>query len=664
MDIKKLFKKKTAPENKEREWWEYLLILPGLFLACYIFNYCFYKDMKIVGIVALSTFVAFAILSYALPKRSKITNIVWFIITNGAIVEIGQILNETYTMSEFNRNVLIAGVMFVFAIPTVLFIITGRFKISTYIGSFLMILLAFANIMVLKFRHFIVFPADIKSIGTAATVAKGYDFDLTPYQIVGLALYALLICMSLLFRDSKFKNQIIFRAVGVVLFGALITAHVMNFHVVNLSTWFNSGPTMHGVYANFYYLTVEEVRSNYPPSGYSDSEIALLEERYPGYTAEELQAVLADDDKPTVIVIMNESFADFRVLGDNFNPSESVTPFFDSMYEDTVRGYALASQNGAGTSISEYEFLSGNNNTFLAAGLTPYQSMIRQSTYALPHVFKDFGYRTYATHPMPAYNWARDSAWVYLGFDELSFLDDYPEKHTVRYYETDVEMYQYIIDRYEERSDVPMFFFGVTMQNHGPYSYENTDEYYEEPIDLVGYSDYYPDAEEYLTRLHMSDDALEYLITYFDSIDKPVVIMMFGDHYPAVSQNLFQEIHGGSFYELDEKELMYTIPFFIWSNYDIEEEYVDIVSFSFMSDYLLEVCGLPLPAYNQFSSDMMEYIPALNQHGFYSINSGCFLPYDSDQITDEEAEFIREYSYLQYNSIYGDRSDVFFSVEE
>ena len=370
MAIKNFFKQKPFSGIEDREWWEYLLALPGLFLACCIFNYCFLRDMKIVGAIALSVFALFSILSYALPKRSKITNIVWFILTNGAIVEIGQIINETYTISEFNINVLIAGVMFVFAIPMLLFIVTGRIKISTYIGSFLMVLLALANIVVLKFRNFIVFPADIKSIGTAATVAKGYDFDLTQYQIIGLALYALLICMSFLFGDSKFKNQVVFRVVGCFLLGALVAAHIITFEVVNLSTWFNCGPTQNGIYANFYYLTVEEVKSNYPPSGYSESEIALLEAKYPGYTNEEFQNVLADDNKPTVIVIMNESFADFRILGDNFKTNESVTPFIDSLYENTIRGYALASQIGAGTSVSEYEFLSGNNNTFIAAGVT------------------------------------------------------------------------------------------------------------------------------------------------------------------------------------------------------------------------------------------------------------------------------------------------------
>ena len=42
----------------------------------------------------------------------------------------------------------------------------------------------------------------------------------------------------------------------------------------------------------------------------------------------------------------------------------------------------------------------------------------------------------------------------------------------------------------------------------------------------------YPDVNQYLSLIHESDSALEYLISYFEKVDDPVEIVFFGDHQP------------------------------------------------------------------------------------------------------------------------------------
>ena len=51
---------------------------------------------------------------------------------------------------------------------------------------------------------------------------------------------------------------------------------------------------------------------------------------------------------PAIIAIMNESFSDLSVLGD-LQTNMPLTPFIDSLKENTTKGYALSSVFGAKT---------------------------------------------------------------------------------------------------------------------------------------------------------------------------------------------------------------------------------------------------------------------------------------------------------------------------
>ena len=111
---------------------------------------------------------------------------------------------------------------------------------------------------------------------------------------------------------------------------------------------------------------------------------------------------------------------------------------------------------------------------------------------------------------------------------------------------------------------------------------------------------------------------------------------------------------------MDELEALYTVPFFIWTNYDTPEETEEITSLNFLSTMALERAGIELPAYNQFLSDMMEVVPAINSRGYYSKSQGCFI--HLEEATSEEADWIRDYEILQYNNMFDRKgqSEVFF----
>ena len=91
----------------------------------------------------------------------------------------------------------------------------------------------------------------------------------------------------------------------------------------------------------------------------------------------------------------------------------------------------------------------------------------------------------------------------------------------------------------------------ISMQNHGGYTekYDNFDE----KVRLLGLN--YPDVNQYLSLVHESDSALEYLISYFQNVEDPVEIVFFGDHQPSLSSSFYPNLNGKGLSGLTEDEL-------------------------------------------------------------------------------------------------------------
>ena len=171
------------------------------------------------------------------------------------------------------------------------------------------------------------------------------------------------------------------------------------------------------------------------------------------------------------------------------------------------------------------------------------------------------------------------------------FIDDFDQTKILRKYVTDQEFYEKIIERYESKSAKEnLFIMGISMQNHGGY----TEEYpnFHEEARLLGLN--FADVNQYVSLIHESDAALEYLISYFESVEEPVEIVFFGDHQPSLSSRFYPYLNGKGLSGLTEDELenLYTVPFFIWTNYESESKQVEITSLNYLSTLALERAGI------------------------------------------------------------------------
>jgi len=535
--------------------------------------------------------------------------------------------------------------------------VTNRVGLSVIISHVSFMILAFVNYYVYLFRENEFIFADIRSIGTGLSVAGNYKLELSDRGWIVIISSVLFCVVASLFR-FRFKRAIFLRLISGLLAAWLCVVISIETIGINTETWEQKGSYRNGYVLNF----VLSARDSFvgEPENYELETIVDLEHTYKTSQSNPIGDTLSKE--PTIIVVMNESFADLSVIGD-FKTNKPLTPFMDSLTENTIKGYALSSVFGAKTPNSEWEFMTGGSMAFLPVGSVVYQQYLNDTPTSMVSTLKNEGYTCVAMHPYYETGWSRNLVYPKLGFDEAYFMEHFDQSKLIRKYISDEEMYNKIIARYEDRKvNEKLFIMSISMQNHGGYAtdYDNFEEKYYK----VGRS--YTDANQYFSLIRESDDALRDFVNYFASIEEPVEIIFFGDHQPSLNRKFYEILNGKGLSGLTmaELEALYTVPFFIWTNYDTPEETVEITSLNFLSSLALERAGIDLPAYNQFMLDLMDVVPAINARGYYSLEKGKYI--HIEDALGEELDWITKYENLQYNGLFDSKnqSDIFFPYIE
>ena len=556
------------------------------------------------------------------------------------------LLLDAELRAKISDNKMLLNVLCCLVVFLAVQVFTSNTGLTCLISHIVLLSLAGINYFVYLFRGNEFIFSDLKSIQTGLSVAGNYEFVLDEragYVILLSTLYIAFIRKLHVSFQKRIPMSIVCISLAV-LCCAYIGKHTQG---VVTETWEQKGSYRNGYILNF----VLSIRDCFiaQPDGYSKEAVKELEDQY---SKETDTATGETEKKPTIIVVMSESYADLSVVG-NFSTNIDLTPFYDSLEKNTIKGHALSSVFGAKTPNSEWEFLTGNSMAFLPSGSVVYQQYITDTPTSLVSNLKNIGYTCVAMHPYYDTGWSRNIVYPNMGFDETHFIDDFDQTKILRDYITDQEMYEKIVDRYEsKKSNEDLFIMSISMQNHGGYTekYDNFDE----KARMLGIN--YPDVNQYLSLIHESDSALEYLISYFEKVDDPVEIVFFGDHQPSLSSSFYPYLNGKGLggLTLSELENLYTVPFFIWTNYDSGKESVELTSLNYLSTLALERAGIALPAYNQFLADMMEEIPAVNSRGFYSKSQGKFL--HVEDAAGEDAKWLKNYEILQYNNMFDKRN--------
>lgn len=509
---------------------------------------------------------------------------------------------------------------------------------------FLTITLGFSltNYYVTEFRGTPLSPMDLFAWRTAFSVAGGYlsSFFLTKDVVIAVEIAAFWIYFS---REEEkgpgvLRERGFYGVCAAVSFGMVIAGGFLD---QSLDLWdLQNNIRSYGV---VYQLAIQLSQSKMKkPEGYDRAALEAVADEYNERAAKETGTT------PDIIVVMNESFADLQGIR-YFETSEPCLEHYHALTENTIKGKAYVSIFGGATCNTEYEFLTGNSLAFLPSSAIPFQQYVNSRQPSVLWSLKERGYETVGIHPYERSSWNRAKVYENLGMDQFVTMEDFPEESQWErdLYISDKTSYEMVIRQYEQikANGNPAFIFNVTMQNHGGYLTGNYAE--DELIRIVDAPGAYPDAEEYLTSLKSADAAIPVLTDYFSQVQDPVVIVFFGDHQPGLSSDFYEFLFGNTQEERSYEEELerHQVPFFIWTNFDIDEANQVLTAPCFLAEQALETAGAKLSPYLELSKDVQSQVQTMSNRG-YMDQEGVWHGWH------EMTPILERYQQLQYNQIF------------
>lgn len=571
-----------------------------------------------------------------------------------------EVLNWNDLFTSFTPLQVALNLAFYYLIAGIVYLIVGRRNLSCGISTALFWCIGMANHYVISFRGRTIFPGDLLALKTAANVAGNYHYGFDGYQWGALAvLAAFLIILAFLPRQKGRTRLRLRSALPVSLAGAVF---LVVFFCTNFLSWAGIQPSMWTTIGNGFVLNFSVCLRNSTvavPEGYTQETVGEIAE---AHLPSGVPTVGTGGTQPiNVIAIMNESFSDLSVVGD-FETNQDYLPFWRSLTENTVKGYAYASVFGGTTANSEYEFLTGNSTAFTPAGTVPFHMFVKEGSESLVHQMNALGYTSIASHPYLSSGWNRVAAYRDLGFSQALFQQDFLDVEYYRNYITDRSNFENLIRLYEEKEEgEKLFLFNVTMQNHSGYSVPWGGLPRE--VWLTGENEgRYPTVDQYLSLIYQTDKAFEYLVDYFSQVEEPTVILMFGDHQPQVASSFYSRFLDN---RLERQQEKYKVPFLIWANYDIEERSGVVTSLNYLSTLLAKTANLPQTGYQHFLSHLSKTVPAVNANGFMDTDGRWYETIDG--MSDAAQKILGKYQIMQYNELFESRekrAEEFFFLPE
>ena len=601
------------------------------------------KDCAIlVGICVLTL----AIYMIDMPVHPVIRILFALVIPVGCFYTFETLTHQMSTMIELAKRLNIAFYYWLFLF---VFFIAGRTSISMAICVSAIAAIGVGNYFVVMFRSNPIVPWDIYSFETAMSVADNYVFSVDWALAEHIAMFILMLIVGV--RTNIRLSKKILRPILTVAMCIPAYFYISYLWQDNLErntglndTLFNA-KYMHskdGFFVSFildiHFLQIEE------PKNYSDEyALSLLNEQ-------EVEKVEAPEELPDIIAIMDETFSDPAVLGE-FETNKDYMPFVHSILRgevaNTISGYTDVSVLGGNTANSEFEFLTGNSMAFFPNGSVPYLQYIRDGISTIVPQLEEYGYTTYGTHPYRAKGWNREFIYDLMGFDYRYFQGSFPFEDKLRNYVSDEADFKSILE-WRNNTVGPFFMFNVTMQNHSNYGgdFDNFDPQIVAKFKNTSSNKY---LNKYLSLMYETDQDVASLLSELSQSDRKTIVVFWGDHQPNdyVVRPIYKE-YGLDFdnQTYEQQQQRQKTPFFIWANYDIQEQTNVEISLNYLNILLFETAGLQLDEYQTFRKNLWQgQIPMMNAVGYRNDN-GDLVEYDD--APEEIQNLLNEYQNIQY----------------
>ena len=553
-----------------------------------------------------------------------------------------EIINKNGYIVFLNTLPVFFSIMFVF-------LICNQLWIGISITSILVIVLSLINYFKLLFRDDPLLVEDLTLFSEMKNMTGRYKIHINRDMILWiLGMTVVIFVVWKLRKIIKIEMQIRTRIISVILI-ALCGIGCMNRFILNdeyyqktenialINRW---GSTQQFISRGFIY-----------PFLYSSKDVGM--KKPDGYNKREIENSLKDikeddipeDKKINVVAIMMEAYGDFSVYPQiEFDSENDPYAAFNRIKEISYYGNLLTDIFAAGTVRTERRFITGAD---------AYPSL-RKNTYSYARYFTDQGYCVEGSHPCYSWFYNRINVNDHLGFSKYDFYESrYSELANGEIAGDNVlfpELYKDLKNSIDD--GIPYFNLSVTYQNHGPYS---TEQLYDTSY-VIKQEDYTDDEynilNNYLSGIKNTGEELEKLIEEIESLDKPCVLVAFGDHKPWLGE-------GNSVYEmlgidLDVSTLegfynYYATPYIMYANDAAKQitgnqfvgEGADLAP-NYLMNELFEKLGYDRPAFMKITDSVRKTITAHSGNVF--MENGEVV----DALSDEDQNMWDQYKKYEY----------------
>lgn len=546
--------------------------------------------------------------------------------------------------------------------------------------------LGLAEYFVILFKSMPISPGDLTALSTAAAVAgTGYTYTITSFCMLSLAFTVIAIQICTLAAQVAPKRQkgswrglVLNLLIAIVCLGG-IAAHTTlldYYHTLYIQVY--SWRPLESYYRQGFLPSFISGAQTIKPSKPEDHTVSgakkLISEyakeyddnnQTGGSSATRLEATKQfDEEKPTVIAVMNETFSDLSIY-QNMHADYQGPTYFKSIDNCLSRGRLYVSAYGGGTANTEFEFLTGNSMAYLGSGVYPYTTYDLTDTENLAAQFKSLGYYTTAMHPNHGTNWNRENVYKDFGFDQFLTINDFQNAETLRGMVTDKATYDKILELLDTNSN-PQFIFDVTMQNHS--GYDTGLIPYDKQMSLNIDGEFNSNVNEYVSLIQQSDEALKYFLNKLSKLDRKVVVVFWGDHQP-----FFPDTYNDRWFTNEDdathQERLWQTSYIIWSNYDVagnsQTSHEEDLSSNYLSSELMKLIGAPLTDYQKAHLTLRQSLPALNSVGYEDSQDRWLLSSSksgeayNDTIAAACEKARSDYHAMQYYMMFGDGKDIY-----
>lgn len=546
--------------------------------------------------------------------------------------------------------------------------------------------LGLAEYFVILFKSMPISPGDLTALSTAAAVAgTGFTYTITSFCMLSLAFTVIAIQICTLAAQVAPKRQkgswrglVLNLLIAIVCLGG-IAAHTTlldYYHTLYIQVY--SWRPLESYYRQGFlpsFISGAQTIKPSKPEDYTVSGAKKLISEYAkeyddnnqtgGSSATRLEATKQfDEEKPTVIAVMNETFSDLSIY-QNMHADYQGPTYFKSIDDCLSRGRLYVSAYGGGTANTEFEFLTGNSMAYLGSGVYPYTTYDLTDTENLAAQFKSLGYYTTAMHPNHGTNWNRENVYKDFGFDQFLTINDFQNAETLRGMVTDKATYDKILELLDTNSN-PQFIFDVTMQNHS--GYDTGLIPYDKQMSLNIDGEFNSNVNEYVSLIQQSDEALKYFLNKLSKLDRKVVVVFWGDHQP-----FFPDTYNDRWFTNEDdathQERLWQTSYIIWANYDVagnsQTSHEEDISSNYLSSELMKLIGAPLTDYQKAHLTLRQSLPALNSVGYEDSQDRWLLSSSksdeayNDTIAAACEKARSDYHAMQYYMMFGDGKDIY-----